>query len=157
MRRSTQWAICAAILFAASVAFIVAGLILRSGVVSFSFLLLVIGVGAVLASNRFRKLEMAESGSVDLSSDGDEPSPRNPRIRNDRAFNRIAMAQREAEMLASSGVDVTPARNLIAQAQGQFDHRDFDHAYESAQSAHEVLVAARSRRPLPSLRNGPTP
>ena len=66
-----------------------------------------------------------------------------PELIQDRAFNRIAMARREAEILAGQGVDVTPARGLIAQAQGAFDTRNYDRAYESAQSAHEALVNAR--------------
>jgi len=66
-----------------------------------------------------------------------------PELIQDRAFNRIAMARREAEIVARSGADVTSARTLIAQAQGAFDTRNYDRAYETAQSAHEALVSAR--------------
>jgi Double zinc ribbon len=76
-----------------------------------------------------------------------------PELRQDRAFNRIAMARREADILSRQGVDVATARSLIAQAQGAFDTRNFDRAYESAQSAHEALVAARRGGPLPTGNN----
>jgi predicted RNA-binding Zn-ribbon protein involved in translation (DUF1610 family) len=66
-----------------------------------------------------------------------------PELIQDRAFNRIAMARREAEILSRTGADVAAARTLIAQAQGAFDTRNYDRAYESAQSAHEALVNAR--------------
>ncbi|HTT14825.1 MAG TPA: zinc ribbon domain-containing protein [Thermoplasmata archaeon] len=78
-----------------------------------------------------------------------------PELRQDRAFNRIAMARREAEILARTGADVTTARSLIAQAQGAFDTRDFDGAYRNAQEAHEALVAVRRDGPLPGRSVGP--
>jgi len=74
-----------------------------------------------------------------------------PELIQDRAFNRIAMARREAEIVGRSGVDITRPRELIAEAQGAFDTRNYDRAYQSAQSAHEALVHARSAStPLPS-------
>jgi hypothetical protein len=79
-----------------------------------------------------------------------------PQLNQDRAFNRLAMARREASVLAGQGVDVERARELIAEAQGAFDLRHFDQAYQSAQSAHEALVHARAQgarstgTPLPS-------
>ncbi|HYB79699.1 MAG TPA: hypothetical protein VEG66_08095 [Thermoplasmata archaeon] len=157
MRHSTEWAVCAAILFAASIAITVSGLILRAGggllIVIFFFM----GVGALLASYRFRKLERATPGSNAGSAATKGHRSDRPELRYDRAFNRIAMARREAELLASSGVDVSSANNLIAAAQGALDTHDLDRAYESAQSAHEALVAARRSGPLPSLRSSPHP
>jgi len=61
----------------------------------------------------------------------------------DRAFNRIAMARREASVLSANGVDVRRAQELVAEAQGAFDTRQYDTAYRHAQSAHEALVNAR--------------
>jgi len=63
----------------------------------------------------------------------------------DRAFNRLAMARREARMLSDQGVDVTRAEELISEGQGAFDTQHFDEAYRTAQSAHEALVNARLR------------
>jgi hypothetical protein len=71
-----------------------------------------------------------------------------PELVRDRAFNRLAMARAESEILARQGSDVTRARDLIAQAQGLFDLRDFDRAYQVAQQAHEALVHARQVSPL---------
>jgi len=74
----------------------------------------------------------------------------------DRAFNRLAMARREARLLSDQGVDVSRAEELIAEGQGSFDTQHFDQAYRAAQSAHEALVNARLRgsrttaAPLPS-------
>jgi len=79
-----------------------------------------------------------------------------PQLTQDRAFNRLAMARREAHVLADQGVDVTRAQELIAESQGAFDNRHYDRAYEAAQSAHEALVNARLKgrlttgAPLPS-------
>jgi hypothetical protein len=79
-----------------------------------------------------------------------------PMLNQDRAFNRLTMARREADILVGQGVDVHRAQELIAEAQGAFDLRQFDRAYQSAQSAHEALVNARRQgtrsaaRPLPS-------
>ncbi|MFY9717717.1 MAG: zinc ribbon domain-containing protein [Thermoplasmata archaeon] len=73
----------------------------------------------------------------------------------DRAFNRIAMARREAGVLATQGTDVPRARELVGQAQASFDARQFDRAYELAQSAHETLVAARQRPPPPLATSPP--
>jgi hypothetical protein len=74
-----------------------------------------------------------------------------PRLNSDRAFNRLEMARREAEILARQGTESPRARELIAQSQSALDLRQFDRAYELAQSAHESLVAARQgRTPLSS-------
>lgn len=73
-----------------------------------------------------------------------------PQLVQDRAFNRLAMARREAEILAGQGLDVARPRELIAQAQGAFDLRDSDRAYQLAQQAHEALVSARRDARLPS-------
>jgi len=86
-----------------------------------------------------------------------------PEASQDRAFNRLAMARREARMLSDQGVDVSRAEELIAEGQGAFDTRRFDRAYEAAQSAHEALVTARQRgsrtagAPLPSTTPPPSP
>ena len=66
-----------------------------------------------------------------------------PELNHDRAFNRLAMARREAQILARQGLDVHRAEELIADSQAAFDNRQFDQAYRSAQSAHEALVNAR--------------
>jgi len=81
---------------------------------------------------------------------------RSPRLSQDRAFNRLAMARREAGILARQGVDVRRAQELIAESQGAFDTRQYDRSYQVAQSAHEALVVARQKgapstdAPLPS-------
>jgi hypothetical protein len=83
-----------------------------------------------------------------------------PELNQDRAFNRIAMARREATILAGQGADVHRAQALIAEAQGAFDTRQYDQAYRVAQSAHEALVNARQQGamvaggPLPSESSG---
>lgn len=66
-----------------------------------------------------------------------------PQLIQDRAFNRIAMARREVELLARQGADVGRARERIAEAQASFDNRRYESAYETAQTAHESLVNAR--------------
>jgi len=76
-----------------------------------------------------------------------------PELVQDRAFNRLAMARREAEIMAGKGTDVSRPRELIAQSQASFDTRDYDRSYELAQQAHEALVNARAdgrRAPLAS-------
>lgn len=70
----------------------------------------------------------------------------------DRAFNRLAMARREADVLGQQGVPSPRARELIGESQAAFDARQFDRAYGLAQSAHETLVAARLR-PAPAARS----
>lgn len=73
-----------------------------------------------------------------------------PELVQDRAFNRIAMARREADLLGRQGIDVSRAQELVAEAQAAFDTRSFDRAYQSAHLAHETLVRARQGGPLPS-------
>lgn len=73
-----------------------------------------------------------------------------PRLNADRAYNRLAMARREADILANQGNDVRPARALIAQSQSAFDLGQTERSYELAQSAHESLVSARQGLALPS-------
>ncbi len=78
-----------------------------------------------------------------------------PVLVQDRAFNRLAMARREADVLARTGTDTSRARELIAQSQGAFDNREYPRSYELAQSAHEALVNARGKvgspaSPIPS-------
>ncbi len=77
-----------------------------------------------------------------------------PRLNADRAFNRLEMARREADILGRQGTDLTRARELIAQSQSALDLRQFERSYELAQSAHESLVTSRfgprTAVPLPS-------
>ena len=84
-----------------------------------------------------------------------------PDLVQDRAFNRIAMARRESDVLAGQGTDVGRARELIAQAQGEFDTRHYDQAYQTAQRAHEALVNVRrdrgAARAPPAPLSGPLP
>ncbi len=80
-----------------------------------------------------------------------------PELIQDRAYNRIAMARREAELLVGQGTDLARARDLIAQAQAAYDNRGYERAYTSAQLAHESLVNARRDRPLPSAAGAPPP
>ncbi|HTZ61671.1 MAG TPA: zinc ribbon domain-containing protein [Thermoplasmata archaeon] len=68
-----------------------------------------------------------------------------PQLIQDRAFNRLEMARREAAILARTGTDISRAQDLLAQSQSAFDLRQFPRAYELAQSAHEELVNARGR------------
>ncbi len=75
-----------------------------------------------------------------------------PELVQDRAYNRLAMARREAEILARTGTDIRSSQALIAQSQAAFDLRDYSRSYELAQSAHESLVNARGKvgpSPLP--------
>lgn len=86
-----------------------------------------------------------------------------PELNQDRAFNRLVMARREAGILVGQGVDVRRAQDLIAEAQGAFDTRQYDRAYRVAQSAHEALVNARQQGarstgvPLPSKGSATAP
>jgi hypothetical protein len=79
-----------------------------------------------------------------------------PELIQDRAFNRLAMARREARVMSDRGVDIQRAQELIAEGQAAFDLRHYERAYEVAQTAHESLVnalvkGARSTgTPLPS-------
>lgn len=81
-----------------------------------------------------------------------------PELIRDRAFNRLAMARREADLLGQQGVDVSRPRALISESQGAFDNRGYDRAYELAQQAHEALVHARQDRvPLASAPTAASP
>ncbi len=70
-----------------------------------------------------------------------------PEIADDRAFNRMAMARREADVLERQGRNVARARELLATAQREFGLRQFDAAFEHAHAAHEALVEERRRLP----------
>lgn len=107
--------------------------------VEITALVLVVFLGAVVAGLLLYLIRRLRRRRDKLLTDLKSP----PELAQDRAFNRIAMARRESEMLARTGADVGSARSLIAQAQGTFDTRNFDRAYEFAQSAHEALVVAR--------------
>lgn len=65
-----------------------------------------------------------------------------PGLVQDRAFNRLAMARREVQVLARTGTDTSRALEFIAQSQGAFDTHQYARSYELAQSAHEALVNA---------------
>ncbi len=77
-----------------------------------------------------------------------------PARASDRAYNRLALARKEADVLQAQGGDVDRARQLIDLANRALDHREFDRAYELAQSAHETLVKSR-RDPRPSRPGAP--
>jgi len=79
-----------------------------------------------------------------------------PAAASDRAYNRLALARREADLLDAQGIDTERSRQLIGLAGRSLDARDFGRAYDLAQAAHETLVMAR-RQPLPSAAKGPTP
>jgi len=89
-----------------------------------------------------------------------------PALARDRAYNRLALARREADLLEAQGGDVARARQLLALSDHSMASRDFDRAYELAQAAHETLVQSR-RQPVrgapppgtaaPDARTGPLP
>lgn len=60
MQRSAQWLVCAAILIAGGAALSVFGYLVGGGFLA-GVLLIATGFGAVLVSNRFRKLERTVS------------------------------------------------------------------------------------------------
>ena len=68
-----------------------------------------------------------------------------PEVTADRAYNRLALARKEATLLEAQGGDVAHARELIDLASRSLDGRAFDQAYERAQAAHEALVQARAQ------------
>ena len=111
----------------------------------FGVVLCVILVGILLFT--LRRLRARKQKLIGELSGG-------PELVQDRAFNRIAMARREAAVLSAQGVDIHHAQELIAEAQGAFDTHRYDHAYTSAQSAHEALVNARKKG---SVAPGPAP
>ncbi len=77
---------------------------------------------------------------------GSRASASRPELASDRAYNRAAMARREADLLQAQGVDVSRARELLGLSDRSFQVREFDRAYELAQSAHETLVTLRQQR-----------
>ena len=74
----------------------------------------------------------------------------------DRAYNRLELARREADLWAAQGGDVEQARQLIDLSKRSLDAGGADRAYELAQAAHETLVRAR-REPAPRRPASPTP
>jgi hypothetical protein len=100
-----------------------------------------------LRGYRVRRLqELREQGS-------------SPTMRSDRAYNRLVLARREAELFAAQGGDVAQARQLIDLSDRSLKAHSYDRAYELAQAAHETLVKAR-REPLrarPDSSAPPTP
>jgi len=121
------------------------------------YLLLVVGIVAaasvmltafhLLRSYRQRRLQALRGDTS------------NPTFASDRAYNRLALARREADLLAAQGVDVDRARQLIDLAKRSLDARDADRAYDLAQAAHETLVTARREplRPHDPSRETPAP
>ncbi len=83
-----------------------------------------------------------------------DAGPNRPEFADDRAFNRLAMARREADLLEHQGRSVGSARELIALSEHEFGIRQFDRAYELAQQAHESLVLER-RKPAGSTPGSP--
>jgi hypothetical protein len=80
-----------------------------------------------------------------------------PALVQDRAFNRLEMARKEAQIVGRTGSDTSRALELIAQAQGAFDTHQYPRSYELAQSAHEALVNAHGRMPGASAPLAPAP
>lgn len=117
-----------------------------------TLLVFVIFLAIVVAALLLYLLRRLKNRRAKLLSELDQ----HPELIQDRAFNRLAMARREARLMSDRGVDVSRAEELIAESQGAFDTRHFERAYESAQSAHEALVTALQRgsrttgAPLPS-------
>jgi Double zinc ribbon len=98
-----------------------------------------------LGSYRQRRLQALRGGDA------------SPATANDRAFNRIALARREAHLLAAQGGEVERANQLIDLANRSLDQRQYDRAYELAQAAHETLVKARREPALRSNRSAAEP
>lgn len=116
------------------------------------FIVFVIFLAVVVAGLLLYLLRRLKNRRAKLLSELED----RPELNQDRAFNRLAMARREAGILAGQGVDVQRAQDLIAESQGAFDLHHYDRAYQVAQSAHEALVNARLQGarttgiPLPS-------
>ena len=104
-------------------------------------LLFVVVIAVIVVGLMLYLLQLLRRRRSKLLGDLDQ----HPAAIRDRAFNRLAMARREARMLSDQGVDVTRAEELISEGQGAFDTQHFDEAYRTAQSAHEALVNARLR------------
>ncbi len=73
----------------------------------------------------------------------------------DRAYNRLALARREADLLEAQGGDVSSARQLIQLADSSLRGGHPDRAYELAQSAHETLVKFHRDSPPSGAASGP--
>jgi len=113
--------------------------------------IVVIAAGAVmlaafhmLRSYRQRRLRAIRGDAAD------------PAFVGDRAYNRIALARREADLLSAQGVDVEQAEQLIVLANHALETRDSTRAYDLAQAAHETLVQAR-RQPARLRSSTPAP
>lgn len=112
---------------------------------------LVVGVVAtgVLALTAFYVLRLLRRRQANAQRIGHV----RPEFASDRAYNRLAMARREADVLEAQGTEVARARELVGLADASFRAREFDRAFELAQAAHETLVALRRRGP-PSAGTG---
>jgi hypothetical protein len=108
---------------------------------------ILVGIALLLLLLAMRRLRSRKAELLDQLQ-------HSPALNADRAFNRIAMARREATILARQGADVSGPQAQIARAQSSFDLGQYDRAYELAQTAHESLVGARLGKPLPAA---PTP
>ncbi len=106
----------------------------------------VIVFAAIVLGLLYLALRRLKARRAQLLNDLNSP----PRLMSDRAFNRLAMARRETDILGRQGVDTVRARELIAQSQAAFDQSQFSRSYELAQSAHEALVNSRQTGTLPS-------
>jgi len=124
-----------------------------------SLILIIIVLAVIVAGLLLYLLRRLKSRRAKLLSELED----RPELNQDRAFNRLAMARREAEILSGQGVDVQRAQALIAESQGAFDLHHYEAAYKSAQSAHEALVNARRQSarstgsPLPTSGGGSSP
>jgi len=104
-------------------------------------LVFVVVLGVVVVGLLLYLIRRLKSRQAKLLSELDD----RPQASQDRAFNRLAMARREAGFLGGQGVNVQRAQELIAEGQGAFDTHHYDRAYQLAQSAHEALVTARQQ------------
>ncbi len=109
-------------------------------------IVLVVVVSAIVAGLLLYLMRRLRERRAEILNQLDQ----SPRRLSDRAYNRLAMARREASLLSGQGVDVARAQEQVAQSQAAFDNRQFDRAYELAQSAHESLVRLRLGNPLRS-------
>ena len=129
-----------------------------SGIGPYLLLVVAVAVAAIVMLVAFTLLRNYRQRRLRSSRD----DAANPSVAGDRAYNRLALARREADLYAAQGGDVERARQLIDLASRSLDSREFDRAYSLAQSAHETLVTAR-RGPLrrspaggaPAPENGP--
>ncbi|HYK92901.1 MAG TPA: zinc ribbon domain-containing protein [Thermoplasmata archaeon] len=112
-------------------------------VLGFLVLVLLVGYYAVTRL-RLRRKQL----SLELDSSKD--------LVEDRSFNQLKLARAEADLLASRGIDVGRARELIVEAETARGRRDYDNSLALARSAHESLVRLHQGLPITSSA-GPKP